>query len=111
MKRILGLVFAALLLTIAAYAHGNNDHILGVVSQISDAGITVQLANKTSKTVTLVAQTTFEKSGHPAALRDLKVGDRVVIDVEKGKLEAHEVKFGPPAAKKATAATTHQHEQ
>jgi hypothetical protein len=76
MKRILGLVFAALLLNVGVYAHGNNDHIQGVVSQISDAGITVQLANKTSKTVTLAAQTTFEKSGRPAALRDLKVGDR-----------------------------------
>ena len=107
MKRIVTGLLAVLSMNVAIYAHGANDHIQGTVSQITDKAITVQLVNKTTKTVTVAGRTTFAKSGRRAGLIDLKVGDRVVIDVEKGKLEALEVKFGPPAAK--TAAAEHKH--
>ena len=81
-----------------AFAHGNNDHVRGVVTQISAQSITVQLANKTSKTLTLSAKTTFERAGKPATMSDLKVGDRVVIDVPKNTNEAVEVQIGTAAA-------------
>ena len=108
MKRMFGFVLAALLVTVGAYAHGDNEHIQGTVTQITASAITVQLANKTTKTVTVADHTTFEMSGKKATLQDLKVGNRVVVDVEKGKLEAHEVKFGPPPAKKAPAEHAHK---
>ena len=107
MPRILMFAAAAILASVGAYAHGNNDHIQGTVAQIADKAITIQLANKTTKTVTLAAGTVFEKSGKRAALADLHVGERVIIDVEKGKLEAREVRFGPPPSKKAAAAAKH----
>jgi hypothetical protein len=46
--------------------------------------------------------TKYEKSGSPAALTDLKIGDRVAIHAETmgGKLMANEVHF---AATKSTA--------
>ena len=98
-------------MSVGAYAHGNNEHIQGTVTQITGNAITVQLANKTTKTVTVADLTKFERSGKKALVQDLKVGDRVVIDVEKGKLQALEVKFGAPAAKKAAAAKTAPAEQ
>jgi len=91
----LGLAFGT-----SAFAHGNNAHVRGVVTQISAQSITVQLANNTSKTLTLSPKTSFERAGKPAAMSDLKVGDRVVIDVPKNSSEALEVQFGA-AAKKA----------
>ena len=111
MKRTFGFVLAALLLSVVAYAHGDKEHIQGTVTQISAKSITVQLANKTTKTVTVQADTAFKKSGKKATLQDLQVGDRVVIDVDKGKLEAEEVQFGPPAAKKAPGAAAHAHKE
>src|SRR5262249_3876426 len=94
------LTFALLLFAATmAFAHGNNDHVRGVVTQMSAQSITVELADKTTKTLTLGAKTTFEKSGKAAKMDELKVGDRVVVDVPKGTSEAHEIKFGAPAKK------------
>ena len=108
MERTFGLALAALLLSVVAYAHGDKEHIQGTVTQISAKALTVQLANKTTKIFTVQADTTFKKSGKHATLQDLRVGDRVIVDVDKGKLEAEEVQFGPPAAaKKAPAAAEH----
>ena len=109
MTRMFGFVLAALLLSVVAYAHGDKEHIQGTVTQISAKAITVQLANKTTKILTVQADTAFKKSGKHAMFQDLKVGDRVIIDVDKGKLEAEEVQFGPPAAKKAPAPSEHAH--
>jgi hypothetical protein len=41
-------------------------------------------------------KTKFEKSGSPATLKELKVGDKVVVhaDVSGDKLVANEVRFG-----------------
>lgn len=109
MKRVLALVFAALFgLAGAALAHGDYDHIQGTVTQISANAITVQTPKNETKTVTIANNTVFQKSGKAAKLVDLKVGDRVVIDVPKGKLEAHLIKFGPPPAK-ATTTAEHKH--
>ena len=83
-----------------AFAHGNNDHVRGVVTQVSAQSITVQLADKTAKTLTINAKTTFGRAGKPAAMTDVKVGDRVVIDVPKNSNEALEIQIG--AAKAAT---------
>jgi hypothetical protein len=91
----LGLAFGT-----TALAHGNNAHVRGVVTQISAQSITVQLADNTSKTLTLNPKTSFQRAGKPASMSDLKVGDRVVIDVPKNSSEALEVQFGA-APKKA----------
>ena len=44
----------------------------------------------------------FDNAGKPASISDVKVGDRVVIDVPKNSSEAHEVQIGtaPKAAAK-----------
>src|SRR5262245_13571442 len=95
---VLSLAFFGTILS----AHGNNDHVRGVVTQISAASVTVQISGQSTKTLALNNKTTFEKSGQAAQLSDLKVGDRVVIDVPKGTTEALLIKFGAPPAKKGS---------
>jgi uridine phosphorylase len=48
-----------------------------------------------------MAETKYEKSGTAGSLKDLKVGDRVVIHAAKmgDKLMANEVRFGAAAQK------------
>ena len=100
MKRLALLVLATVVLGTIASAHGNNDHVRGVVTQLSATSVTVQVSGQSTKTLSLNDKTTYEKSGRPVHLADLKIGDRVVIDVPKGSSEALSIRFGAPAAKK-----------
>ena len=96
MKRAIAVVTWYFALSVLALAHGNEKHVMGKVTSISDNSITVETTSKQSVTVELAEQTKFEKSGSPATLKDLKVGDKVVIHAEASgsKLVAHEVRFG-----------------
>lgn len=103
MKR-LGISIAVLgIVGAVAFAHGDNEHVRGVVTAISAKSLTIQLQDNKTKTLTLTAKSTFEKSGEPAQVKDLKIGERVVIDVPKGTTEARIIRFGPP--KKTTKST------
>ncbi len=91
---VVTLLFA---LSLTALAHGKEKHVMGTVTSISDTSITVETTAKKSVTVEVTDKTKFEKSGASATLKDLKVGDKVVVhpDVSGDKLIAHEVHFGP----------------
>lgn len=84
----------------AVWAHEGEHHILGKVTAVSANSITVETAGKEMKVVTVLvgAQTKFLKSGSSVSLKDLKVGDRVVIYAKArgDKLEASPVSFGKP---------------
>jgi len=93
----------ALLLTLTAalIAHGGMEHVTGFVKAITQDSVTVETAKHEMVVVLLTPQTEVLKSGAKAAIGDLKVGDRVAIHAEKnkdGKLQAHEVAFGPANA-------------
>ena len=96
MKRTVAVVTLLFALSVMALAHGNEKHVMGKVTSISDSSITVETTAKKSVTVEVSDKTKFEKSGASATLKDLKVGDKVVIhaDVLGDKLLAHEVRFG-----------------
>lgn len=99
MKQLLSVVALVLALGAGALAHGGNDHVRGVVTGINDHSVTVQLADKTSKTLTIDTKTAFETAaGKTMHLTDIKPGDRVVIDVPEHKSNALLIKVG--AAKK-----------
>lgn len=98
MKRLAVLVAWLLFTASLAFAHGDNDHVRGVVTQLAPTSITVHVSATVEKTLTLNNKTTFERGGRAARFGDLKVGDRVVIDVPKGTTEARLIKFGAPAA-------------
>ncbi len=102
MKRITFLLLGAVLLAGMALAHGDEQHVIGTITKITDKAITVEVAakqsetQKTTVTVNIVPATKFEKSGDGATIKDLRVGDRVVIHAGKkgNQLEAHVVKIG-----------------
>jgi hypothetical protein len=99
MKRIVAVVTLLFALSLMALAHGNEKHVMGKVTNISDSSITVETTAQKAVTVEVSDKTKFEKSGAAATLKDLKVGDKVVIhaDVSGDKLVAHEVRFGARA--------------
>lgn len=83
MRRMILLVAMVVLAAGAAFAHGKEQHILGKVTAITDTSITVQTKAKNPVTVYTMPETKYEKSGAAASMKDLKVGDRVVIHAEK----------------------------
>lgn len=107
MKHYLVIALVILLLSATAFAHGGEEHVMGTVTNISSTSITVKTAKNETKEVAVTNKTTFEKSGSPATLADLKVGDRVVIHAKESneKLTAHVVRFG--AAKVVAHAHSH----
>src|SRR5215510_11898709 len=96
MKKHLAIVTSILFFASLAIAHGNEEHIMGTVANISTTSITVQTTKHEIKEVMVTDKTTFENAGAPAKVGDLKVGDRVVIHAAKdgNKLIAHTVRFG-----------------
>ena len=98
MKQMLSVIALVLAMGAGALAHNGNDHVRGTVTAISAGSVTVSLADKTTKTLTIDPKTEFESSGRPGHLADIKVGDRVVIDVPEHKSNALLIKVG--AAKK-----------
>jgi len=99
MKRTAAAVTLLFALSLMAFAHGKEKHVMGTVTSISDTSITVETTAKKSVTVEVSDKTKFEKNGATATLKDLKVGDKVVIhaDVSGDKLVADEVHFGAKA--------------
>ncbi len=103
MKRTLAVVALLFAISTMALAHGKEKHVMGTVTGISDSAVTVETTAKKSVTVDVSEKTKFEKSGVPATVKDLKVGDKVVIhaDVSGDKLVANEVHFGAMKDKKS----------
>jgi len=97
MKRTIAVVTLLFALSLMALAHGKEKHVMGTVTSISDSSVTVETTAKKSVTVQVSDKTKFEKRGAAATLKDLKVGDKVVIhaDASSDKLVANEVHFGP----------------
>jgi ribosomal protein S1 len=78
-------------------AHNGNEHVRGVVTQVSAQSITVQTTAKATRTLTLSQKTVFKQAGKDVHLADLKVGDRVVVDVPEKTNDATLVQIGAAA--------------
>jgi hypothetical protein len=101
------ILIAGLLLVCASvlvHAHGGMIHVMGTVTGLTDTSVMVETTDKKTVEVVLTDATTYQNGSKPAARKDLKVGDRVVIHAVKVKdaLQAHEVHFS-----EATAASSH----
>jgi hypothetical protein len=109
-NRILTCLLLTLALAAGLAAHGDAIHVTGTVKAIGPASVTVETAKHETVTVMLNAKTEVMKSAAKADIKDLKVGERVVIHAMKnkeGQLEAEEVAFG--AAPAASQHADHQH--
>jgi hypothetical protein len=103
MTRLFMLAASFILIGTLAFAHGGFDHVRGVVTEVSAQSITVKATDATTKTLTVDQKTTVKKSGKAAAIADIKVGDRVVVDIPEKKMNAVLIQIGV-----AATSTTHK---
>jgi hypothetical protein len=96
MKRIAVLIGGFLFVSTIALAHGGKEHVVGTVSKVSESSITVKTTANAEVVVNVAAHTTFSKNSAAASLKDVKIGDRVVIHAHKAgqALEAETVEIG-----------------
>ncbi len=98
MKTKAGVVFALLVLLYGApvFAHGGKTHIMGTVAALDAEHVVVKDRDGKSVSVSVTKDTTYEKGEAPATAADLKVGERVVVDVtgKEGEFTAAEIRFG-----------------
>src|SRR5258708_3584150 len=83
MKKVLATLFLLVLMVSSAYAQTGMKHVMGPVASIPDSSITVTTTDGKSQTVTTTADTKYSKMNTAIALKDIKVGDHVVIHATK----------------------------
>ena len=95
-RKTFSVAILVVILASAALAHGTYTHVMGTVTKITAEEVTVETTDKQLTVVKIASTTSFVKSGAVATLKDLKVGDRVVIHAKPigADLVAHEVRFG-----------------
>ena len=101
MKKVIAVSFSLMLIAAAAaFAHGDEKHLMGIVTKITDKAITVEDKDKKTTEVGVAADTKYMKGEAAASVKDIKVGDRVVINAKQNedKLVATLVKLGTAAA-------------
>lgn len=103
--RMSALLSCVLLFAIASLGHNGMEHVMGTVTKVSQNSITVQTTAKVAVDVQIVSETKFTKDNASASLKDVQVGDRVVIhamSMQGNKLMAHTVQIGvskkPPSS-------------
>jgi hypothetical protein len=96
MKRRGSLIASFLLVASLAFAHGNEQHVMGTVSKVTNSTISVTTTDGKGVDVALTPQTIFTKDGKTITTKEIKQGDRVVIHAKKNgdKLEAVSVRIG-----------------
>lgn len=98
MKHLKMLALTLALLSLSAFAHDGSHGMKGTVTAVTDNTITIETPAKKTATIHFDTKTTFTKSEAAATAKDLKVGDRVVIEAHDmdGKMHAVKVRFGKP---------------
>lgn len=101
MKYLKTLVLTLSLLSLSAVAHDGSHAMKGTVTAITNNTLTIETPAKKTITIHFDNKTTFTKSESAATAKDLKVGDRVVIEAHDmdGKMHAVKIRFGKPPAK------------
>ncbi len=96
MRALLTLALTFSLMVCLAYAHGGMEHVMGTVAGISATSITVTTTDGKSQTVLLTAETKYAKNDTAITVKDIKVGDPVVIHATRknNELTAATVKVG-----------------
>lgn len=101
------IAMAALMIgSVTAFAHNGVEHIMGTVTAVTDTSITVDTVKHTAVTVAVDPATTFSNKDVKTSLKDLKVGERVVINAKEGadkKLQGISVKWGAGSTSKMPA--------
>ncbi|WP_035356038.1 DUF5666 domain-containing protein [Edaphobacter aggregans] len=96
MKKLIAIFFTLVIMVSSAHAHNGMEHVMGTVASITDNSITVTTTDGKTQTVTTTADTKYNKIDAVIALKDIKIGDNVVIHAtnKDNKLVAATVKVG-----------------
>jgi hypothetical protein len=96
MKRIIEIITLVLLSATLLFAHGDEKHVMGTVTKVSDSFVTVKNTQGKVVDVAITPNTKFLRSGKAVVAKDIQVGDRVVVHAKQNgnKLEATTVKLG-----------------
>ena len=96
MNRIIGMITLVLLSVTMLFAHGDEKHVMGTVTKVKDSSITVKDTNGKSIDVAITSTTKFMKNDKAITAKDIREGDRVVVNAKTdgNKLEATMVKLG-----------------
>ena len=98
MLRFAAAVLTASFLSVTpAFSHGELTHVLGTVSRVDADHLTVNTKTGETVQITVTDQTNYRNQN--AGSKDaLKIGDRVVIEVQEksGNLIADEIRFASP---------------
>ena len=94
-KKTVTTMILVLALADLVLAHGNEQHIMGTVTSISESSVTVENGSNQTQTVVITDKTRFIQGDSRATVKDLKVGDKVVIHAAKQgeKLTATTIRF------------------
>ncbi len=96
MKRIFLFILSLGLFAGAAYAHNGIFHVMGTVTAMTDTSISVKAMDGKLQTVALTSGTKYLRGETAVTLKDIKVGDHIVVHAtgKPGHLAAAEVKVG-----------------
>lgn len=96
MKRLLVLLLTLGVFAGIAYAHNGMQHVMGTVTAITPANLTVKGMDGKIETIALTNDTKYMKGKQSITQREVKPGDNVVVHATKkdGQLTASEVKVG-----------------
>jgi Domain of unknown function (DUF5666) len=93
-------ILALILGSAIAFAHNGVEHVMGTITAVTDTSITVDTVKHTSVTVLIDPATTFSNNDAQASRKDLKIGQRVVVNAKLNpdkKLVGVTVKWGANA--------------
>ena len=96
MKKSITLFLSVVLFSAVRKSHGDEQHLMGTVTKITDKAITIEMKDKKTAEAVLTHETKCMKGDATAELKEVKVGDRVAITAKKSgdKLVATMVKIG-----------------
>ena len=98
-------LIALSLVAFGASAHGGMEHLKGVITKVDGASLTLKSEKGELVVVLTDAKTEFTRGDAPASLKEVAVGDKVVVHATEHdeKFLAKVVKLAPAASGKAPA--------
>lgn len=100
--RLVGMfVLCSLVAALPVLAHGGKTHVMGTVAAVDATHLTVQTREGKSVSIRLNDETKYRNGDAPAKSGDVKVGNRVVVDLtgSDDNPEAGEVRFSSEGVK------------
>ena len=91
-----------------ASAQADTEHLRGTVTKVAGATITIQATDNQTRTITIDPKAMIMRGNAHLTVRDVKVGDRVVLDVDRTGSVATGVELETAAAAPASRAPQSQ---